>query len=243
MSYRSILPLPIAMFLLLAACVPAREDVPALIRRQSQEFSDASASGNARVLAKYLDERVLFMNEGGDMPSARDIIDGAQPPPAGTSNHLVQEDFRIELHGGVAVTSFTDVSTVQFHGQTLHAKYLSTEVWLRGPGGWKMISSQTMAAQDDPPAVKLPRETLEEYVGVYAAGSDYTYRIECDDGELTGTAQGGKPSPLKAELRDVLFTPGQPRTRKIFQRDDTGRVIGFISRREGHDVVLRRVVS
>lgn len=243
MSCRSIVALPVAMFLLLTACVPEREDVPSIIRRQSQEFSDASASGDASVLAKYLHERVLFMNEGGDMPSKQEIVDSAQPSPRGTSNTLAQEGFRIEVHGAVAVTSFTDVSTVQFHGQTLHAKYLSTEVWLREAGQWKMISSQTMAAQDDPPAVKLPRETLDEYVGVYAAGPDYTYRIDCDDGELTGTAQGGKPSPLKAELRDVLFTPGQPRTRKIFQRDESGRVIGFISRREGHDVVLTRVVS
>lgn len=243
MRYRSILPLPIAMFLLLAACVPEREDVPALIKRQSQEFSDASASGNARVLAKYLDEHVLFMNEGGDMPTKKEIVDGAQPTPNGSSNTLTQEDFRIEVHGGVAVTSFTDVSTVRFHGQTLHAKYLSTEVWLRGPNGWKMISSQTMAAQDDPPAVSLPRETLDEYVGTYSAGPDFLYRIEFDDGELIGTPQGGKPVALKAELRDVLFTPGQPRMRRIFQRDESGKVIGFISRREGHDVVLRRVVS
>lgn len=241
MSYRFILPLPVVMFLLLAACVPEREDVVSIIRRQSQEFSDASASGNASVLAKYLDERVLFMNEGGDMPTRKQIIDGAQPPPNGVRNSLEQKDFKIEVHGSVAVTSFTDVSTLQFHGQTLHANYLSTEVWLRGPSGWKMISSQTMAAQDDPPAVKLPHDTLLEYVGVYAAGDDYLYRIDCDDGELTGTPQGGQASPLKVELRDVLFTPGQPRTRKIFQRDETGKVTGFISRREGHDLVLRRV--
>ena len=233
----------IAPFIVLAlsGCVPEREDVASIIKRQSQEFSDASASGDAKVLAKYLHDRVLFMNEGGDMPSKREIVDGAQPAPGGVSNTLKQEDFRIEVHGNVAVTSFTDVATVQFHGQTLHAKYLSTEVWLRLPTGWKMISSQTMAAQDDPPAVKLPRNTLQEYVGVYAAGDDYTYRIDCDDGELTGTPRDGKPSALKAELRDVLFTPGQPRTRKIFQRDEDGKVIGFISRREGHDLVLRRV--
>jgi ketosteroid isomerase-like protein len=228
------------MFLLLSACVPEREDVPSIIRRQSQEFSDASASGDAKALAKLLHERVLFMNEGGDMPTRKDIVESAQPSPLGTSNTLKQEDFRIEVHGPVAVTSFTDVSTVQFHGQTLHAKYLSTEVWLREAGTWKMISSQTMAAQDDPPAVKLPEQVLHEYVGTYEAGSDFTYRIECDDGELIGTPQGGKSSPLKAELRDVLFTPGQPRTRKICQRDESGKVIGLISRREGHDVVLKR---
>jgi ketosteroid isomerase-like protein len=229
------------ILLSLAACMPEAEDVAALIKRQSQEFSDASASGDAKVLAKYLDDRVLFMNEGGDMPTKTEIVDGAQPAPNGSSNTLTQEDFKIEVHGSVAVTSFTDVSTVQFHGQTLHAKYLSTEVWLRRPRGWKMISSQTMAAQDDPPAVSLAEQTLDEYVGRYAASPDFTYRIERKGADLVGYMQDGKPVALKAELRDVLFTPGQPRTRKIFQRDESGKITGFVSRREGHDFVLRRI--
>lgn len=39
----------------------------------------------------------------------------------------------------------------------------------------------------------------------------------------------------------MLFTPGQPRLRKIIQRDARGKVTGFVSRREGHDLVFKRV--
>jgi ketosteroid isomerase-like protein len=219
----------------------ATEDVAALIKRQSQEFSDASASGDAAVLGRYLDDRVIFMNEGGDIATKKDIVASAQPAPKDTSNTLQQTDFKVEVHGNVAVTSFADLSTVQFHGQTLHAKYLSTEIWLKEAGAWKMISSQTMAAQDDPPAVTLPEKTLDEYVGRYQAGPDFSYRIERHGSELSATVNDGKPVVLKAELRDVLFAPGQPRVRRIFQRDDSGHVTGFISRREGHDIVLKRV--
>ena len=229
--------------ILLAVCasVHANDDVAALIKRQSQEFSDASASGDAKALAKYLDDRVLFMNEGGDMPTKKEIVDGAQPPASGMSNQLTQENFKVEVHGNVAVTSFTDVSTLRFHGQTVHAKYLSTEVWLREAAGWKMISSQTMAAQDDPPAIALPASALDDYVGTYQVSADFSYRIERNGDGLTGIAQGGKPVVLKVELRDVLFTPGLPRIRRIFQRDEHGKVSGFTSRREGHDIVFKRV--
>ena len=230
-----------AVVALVSASAPAAEDDAAVIRRQSQEFSDASASGDAAVLARYLDDRVIFMNEGGDMATKKDIVDGAQPSPKGTSNTLKQADLKVELHGNVAVTSFADLSTVQFHGQTLHAKYLSTEVWLKEAEGWKMISSQTMAAQDDPPAVTLPAKVLDEYVGRYEAGSDYIYVIERHGDELSASANGSKPVALKAELRDVFFAAGQPRVRRIFQRDAKGRISGFVSRREGHDIVLKRV--
>ena len=48
-----------------------------------------------------------------------------------------------------------------------------------------------------------------------------------------------RPRPMR-ELADVLFTPGQPRTRKIFQRDAQGKVIGFLSRREERDLVFTK---
>jgi len=57
---------------------------------------------------------------------------------------------------------------------------------------------------------------------------------------LFGATNGGKPVEIKAELADVLFTPGAPRSRKIFERDAKGSVTGFLSRREERDVVFER---
>jgi len=224
-----------------ASAAESAASVEALIKRQSQEFSDASASGDAKVLARYLDDRVVFMNEGGELASKKDIVDGAGPSPAGTSNTLVQTDWGFELHGPVAVTSFTDQSTQQFHGQTLHASFRSVEVWLNEKGSWRMISSETIAVPDDPATVALPGKVLDEYVGTYQAGPDVTYRIIRDSDGVSGAIGDGKPRAMKAEVLDVLFTPGLPRYRKIFQRDASGRIIGFVSRREGHDVVFQRL--
>jgi len=48
---------------------------------------------------------------------------------------------------------------------------------------------------------------------------------------------------LSVEVRDVLFVKGQPRSRKVFQRDQSSQVIGFADRREGVDVAWKRAVS
>ena len=137
---------PIALFAavaLVAMSCPASatESVEALIKRQSQEFSDASASGDAAVFARLLDDRVVFLNETGEQATKKDVVDGATPSPKGQSNSLTQTDFQLQMHGPVAVTKFVDVLTQQFHGQTLHAKFLSTEVWLHEGKAWRMISS------------------------------------------------------------------------------------------------------
>jgi ketosteroid isomerase-like protein len=219
----------------------AEDDTAGLIQRQSQEFSDASATGDAAAFRRLLDDRVTFINESGETATKKDLVDGAGPPPKGIVNHLVQTDFHVQLFGNVAVTSFTDVQTELAYGQTLHAKYRSTEVWLKEGSDWRMISSQTLALADDPPAAALSDKELDDYVGTYSGGPGFTFTIARHGHELTGTQGANPPVAIKAELRDVLFTPGQPRARRIFQRDAQGKVVGFVSRREGHDLVLKKV--
>lgn len=51
----------------------------------------------------------------------------------------------------------------------------------------------------------------------------------------TGTAASFAMLP---EAKDVFFTPGQIRLRRIFVRDPQGRVTGLVSRKDGHDVTL-----
>jgi hypothetical protein len=66
------------------------------------------------------------------------------------------------------------------------------------------------------------------------------YAIRRDGDRLIGERTGRPAQDLKVEARDVMFVPGQPRSRKIFQRDAQGRITGFADRREARDVVWRR---
>jgi ketosteroid isomerase-like protein len=240
--FRRLMPLAAVVVALMASeTVFAAESVEALIKRQSQEFSDASASGNAAVLARYLDDHVIFMNETGEVATKKDIVDSATPTPKGQSNSLTQTDFAVEVHGTTAVTKFTDVLNEQFHGQALQIKFLSTEVWLKEGSDWRMISSQTMTQVDDPPSIVLPASVLDEYVGTYQAGSDFVYKVARSGDGITGAAGDARPVALKAELKDVMFTPGAAQKRKIFQRDSSGKVTSLVFRYAGHDIVLKRV--
>jgi ketosteroid isomerase-like protein len=242
MSHASKLPLLIAAAVLTTTALNSRaaSDDAARLRQLSQAFSDASASGDAKALDRMLDERVIFMNEGGEIATKKDIVTSATPPPKDSSNVLVQSDFQLELHGNVGVTSFTDNATFHVGDQVMHAKFRSTEVWLKESGDWRMISSQTLALPEAPPAIQLPVKALDEYVGTYTAGSN-TVKIVRDGDALTSSTNNAKPTPLDVEIRDVLFTPSLPRIRRIFQRDANGKVTGFLSRREGHDFRWVRV--
>jgi ketosteroid isomerase-like protein len=221
-----------------------------LLKLQTQAFSEAGQVGDLATMAKYLDPDVVFMNETGSIASRKDLVGDGPPPPFTKAPDRSIPDRTIKVtewalrpqgHGQTATATFVDVVTVQFHGQTLVYKYRSTETWAKRADGWKMIASQTMNVVQDPVAASLPAADLDAYVGTYEVDPSYKVEIRRDGDGLVALTNGGTPLALKAELRDVLFVPGVPNARRIFQRDVAGHVTGYISRRDGTDAVLRKI--
>jgi len=224
-------------WLVVVMSAQAAEDDRAIVERRSREFSDASAAGDGKTLGSYVDDRVIFMNESGEIATRKDLAEST-PPAAGVVNKLVQSDVRIEMHGDTAVTSFTDNLTQHANGAVRTASFLSTEVWQKKQGRWLLISSQTMTKPKEPAAAMLESKELEDYVGTYSANG-VTVRIERKDEALASSTNGAEATKLEMEARDVAFTPGQPRLRRVFIRDG-GKVTGFLSIRESGDVFFKR---
>jgi len=64
--------------------------------------------------------------------------------------------------------------------------------------------------------------------------------VRPDGDHLVAERTGRAPQLLLPESGDVFFTPGHPRTRRIFLRAPDGGVVGFADRREGTDLVWTR---
>jgi hypothetical protein len=227
----------------LAVVSPAShaEDLSALLKAKTQAFSEAGQRGDGKTMADLLDEHVVFVNESGDMPTKQEIVESAQPPALGVRRDIAVTDWSLTPHGTTAVARFVDVVTQKIGDQTIVSSYLSTEAWQKKKGRWLMISSQTLALQQDPPAIVLPVAQLDEYVGTYSMAQGLVFQITRDGDRLLGKLNDAEPAEMKVEARDVLFTPGMPRLRRVFQRDAAGHITGFASRREGRDLMLTRL--
>ncbi len=230
-----------AAFALIAGPAAAAEDVSGLLKQQTQAMFDAVSHGDAKVWDHYLDADTVITDEAGGVTNKKDTVAQLVPLPKGISGTIAVADWHLYRHGNVAVATYVADEHEDFHGQKLHALYRTTTTWLKRPDGWKVIAQQTLALRQDPPAVTLPPAKLDEYVGRYRAAPDLVYEIARDSNGLRGGVAGGKPGPLKMELADVMFVPGQPRSRKIFTRDAAGRITGYLARREERDVVWTRI--
>ena len=223
---------------LMLAASPALADDRALITAQMQEMSDAIAVGNVAVWDKYIDPDVIYAEEDDSYKGKADTLKEIVPLPKGLSGEIKVDLLSYYEDGDVAVALFRQNETEHYFGQTIYAKYLTNTTWKKRTDGWKLIAGQVLAERTDPPAIALPASELSQYLGTYKLkDSEPTYTLTLENGKLIGTRNGRKPATWNAELRDVFFIAGDPRIRKIFQRDASGKVTGFIERRESWDVV------
>ena len=209
----------------------------AVLRAQTQELLDAIAAGNAAVWDRYVDPRIVYVSEAGELESKAQLLAELKPLPAGIAGKIALGRFEVRQHGDTAVVLHVDEEDEDYFGHPIHAQYLTTATWRLGPDGWRLIATQVLATLIDPPAVALPAAQLDEYAGTYQLTEAIRYSIRRDGERLIGERTGRPAQELRAEARDVLFVPGQPRSRKVFQRDAGGRITGFADRREARDVV------
>ena len=243
MSYRA----ACAVIVVLVSSPIAAQEMPSAaavekeLRERTQALLDAVAPGRADVWRRLLHERMMHIDENGIVRTKAQLLAEFQPLPAGLEGTLRIASFHVEIHGDVAVATHEEHEALSYFGQKLESRFRTTDTWIRSSEGWRLIATQVLAVPGDPPAIRLSATQLCAYEGVFALTSDITTTVRCRDADLVSERTGRSAATFRAETADVFFQPGQPRTRRIFQRDDAGRVVGFVDRREGHDIVWRKL--
>ena len=176
------------------------------------------------------------MEEGEITPRAellKELAPDGQEP-------LKISTYEVHVSGDLALVVHRDFVPAEAGDTRPAGQYLMTETWQRLNGVWLLHVVRIDSIRTDPPAVALTTEQMDRLVGTYRYKS-YTYTIRREGARLLGMRAGGEEKELKAETRDVLFTPGDLRTRKVVVLDAAGNVTGFIRRDENSDGMWRKI--
>lgn len=211
------------------------------LRTATQQLLDAIAPGDVAVWDRWLDPAVLQVDENDVVRGKPEILKELQPLPKGLVGHLKVAEFRMALSGDVAVVTHEDAEDLDYFGQMLLSRFRMTDTWHRTPQGWRLLGSQVLAVHQDPPAVALDAATLCGYAGRYVLTPEISVTARCEGDHLVFVRAGRADRTFRAELKDQFFEPGQPRTRRLFQRDANGAITGFVDRREERDIHWMRV--
>jgi len=229
------------LFFFISSPSAASSDLVQEFRQRDQALLDAYAPGDAKVWDAVLAPDAVYVDENGEVMNRADFLKQLTPLPAGASGTITISAYSARQAGDVVTAVHTDDEQELYHGQHLTAQYLTTETWQRQEGSWKLLMVHVYSVLKEPKSVSLTSSELDAYTGRYSAAPELTYTIRREGDHLVGERAGRPATPLKAEVRDVFFVAGQLRTRKIFDRDSTGRVVGFVDRREGSDLVWKRI--
>ena len=219
----------------------AAEDVAATLHRQTQEMVDAISTGGASVWERYLEEKVLYTTEDGTVLTKSQLVKQTRPLPEGVSGTIRLIDFKVAVHGPVAVASYVNDEHETYHGHELHCQVPVDRHLVADPRRLASDRGSNPGPAHGPAALPLDARQMEEYSGRYALTPAITYEIRRKAGGLEGQQTGHEAEPLRAEAPDVLFVPGKPRYRMIFRRGPGGRITGYAERREAWDLDWTRL--
>jgi Domain of unknown function (DUF4440) len=223
-----------------SAADPGAADIQKRLRADDQALLDAIAPGDKAVWDRLLARDAVYVDENGAILHRDKFLAALKPLPAGTSGHIDIVQYEATIRGNVALIIHKDDERENYHGIPLHADYLMTETWVKEGADWRLALVHAHVVAKDPPAIKSSAKVLDEYEGRYRAAADLGYVIRREGDHLIGERQGLPPVTLAQEATDVFFVAGQPRDRKIFRRDADGRIVDFVDRREGEDLVFIR---
>jgi hypothetical protein len=208
--------------------------------RRTQELVDAIAVGNQVPWKAYFAEDAVYTDETGKTTDKPALIASITPLPKGYSGTIKVVKPQIRIHGETAILSYDlDESEIVF-GNSLHARYHGTDTWLFRNGRWQIIAGQLLRYYEDPAPGKIDTARLDEYGGTYELVPGQTLTVFREDDKLY-ILHGSIPKILiEPESPDLFFRPGFE-GRRLFHRNDSGKVDSMISRRNNEDLSWKKL--
>src|SRR5437016_6608811 len=207
--------------------------------RRTQELYDSLVSGNQTPWKKYFADDCTFSDEKGRTFDKTKLVADITPLPKGYSGTIKVDNVISRIIGDTAVLSYDANETETIFGQELHARYHTTDTWLRRNGEWQIIASQTHRYYEDPAIGKADEKTFPDYIGKYELAPGQTRTVAVENEKLF-IERNGKKEELLPETSDLFFRKGIE-GRILFHYDATGKADSLIDRRNNEDVIWKKI--
>ena len=205
-----------------------------------QARADAVASGAVKVWRDTLAPDGLFVDEEDNVTTTAELLAQLKPLPAGMSGHIVVTNPRIIRSGATVVLTADLKETEVVYGQELHTTFRETDVWRPSADGWRIFASQTSVLPGAAKAIGKPAP-LKDFVGTYRLAEGQILVLSDQAGILYAKRGDGTPEALIALGGDHFARKGHNRGERIFIRDASGKVTGFVDRRDNNDLAWSKV--
>jgi Domain of unknown function (DUF4440)/Domain of unknown function (DUF3471) len=208
--------------------------------RRTQELCDAVAIGNQAPWKQYYSEDAMYFDEKGRSMDKIALVADITPLPKGYSGSIKLVKPQSRLLGTTAILTYDLDETETIYGQNMTARYHGTDTWMFRDGRWQIVAAQVLRYYEDPAPGKVDAARLGDYVGTYELAPGVTLTVS-REGDKLYSKRGERPQELLVpETCDLFFHPGAE-GRRLFRRNNTGKVDALIDRRNNEDVVWKKM--
>ena len=207
--------------------------------RRTQELVDAVATGDRKPFEKYFASDSMIFDERGRSMDKKAFVEDQSPLPAGYSGSIKVVKPQSRILGDTAILSYDLDETETIFGQEMKARYHETDTWVRRDGEWQIVAEQILRYYEDPAPGKSDPKKYADYLGSYELAPGVTLAVTTEGADLFSQRAGRAKDRLISEAPDIFFVKGVE-GRRLFRRDESGRVDALIDRRNNEDVVWRK---
>jgi hypothetical protein len=208
--------------------------------RIEQLLMDAIPLADTATWKKYLDDKFFIVTEDGTRFNKQDFISGFKPLSKGYSGYIKVIEPKFVFGENICVISYVADEYETVFGQKLHTTYGVMNTYIRKDTSWSMIASQVFEIPQLPLSIKIASDVLKKYTGRFQLSDSTYYIVSFENDKLFGQRTGRQKEELFAETENIFFRKADTRGRKIFLKDENGRM-QMLERRNGNDVAWRKI--
>src|SRR5882757_3482715 len=208
--------------------------------RHTQELVDSIAAGNQTPWKTFFAEDAVFTDETGKTMDKPALVANVTPLPKGYSGTIKVVKPQTRILGQTAILSYDLDETETVFGQVLHARYHGTDTWLFRNNRWQIIAGQMLRYYEDTAAGKTDTAHLDDFVGTYELAPGVTLTVSREGSQLYSKRGDAPKTILQPESPDLFFRPGIE-GRRLFRRNDSGKVDALIDRRNNEDLIWKKL--
>lgn len=204
--------------------------------RRTQELLDGVSAGDQKPFERYFADDGMDHDEKGRSMDKRALLADITPPPPDWSGSINLVHPQSLIFADLAIMSYDVAETEVISGQTMHARYHTTDTWLQRKGVWQIIAEQALRYYEDPAVGVSDATKYDDYLGVYRLTPDKAIQVSRAGEALFSQRSGKEKELLLPEAGDIFFRKGVE-GRQLFRRDAQGKVDALVDRRNNEDIV------
>ena len=208
--------------------------------RRTQELFDAVAVGNRAPWKEYFAEDAIYFDEKGRSMDKAALVADVTGLPKGFTGSIKVTNAQSRINSDTAILSYDLDETETIFGQRMTARYHGTDTWMFRDGRWQIVAGQMLRYYEDPAATKINPAQLDDYLGTYQLTPGITLTVTREGDTLYSVRADRPKEELLPEAPDLFFHPGTE-GRRLFHRNENGKVDSLINRRNNEDVVWKKL--